>query len=179
MSSLFRVSLFALLLLSAGCDREERDPRGRPLPETGPLVSPATLRTVSDPRADDYKNNAFHVSQGQLYYKWMNCNGCHANGGGGMGPPLMDDEWCYGSSMEDIVETIAHGRPNGMPAFAGKLTPQQMWELAAYVRTMSALDRQDVRAGRAESISIGEPPSLRDPHKPKAVTPKMDEATVR
>ena len=66
-----------------------------------------------------------------------------------------------------------------MPAFAGKLTPQQMWELAAYVRTMSALDRQDVRAGRAEAISTGEPPSLRDPRKPKAVTPKMDEATVR
>lgn len=178
MSSRFRVSLAALALLAAGCDREERDPRGQPLPETGPLAS-AVLGSRKDPRADDYMNNAFHVSQGQLYFSWMNCIGCHANGGGGMGPPLLDHEWRYGSSMASIVETIASGRPNGMPSYAGKLTPQQIWQLAAYVRTLSARDRQDVRAGRAEGLSAGEPPSLRDPRKPTAVTPKMDEATAR
>lgn len=177
MSSRFRVSLAAFVLLVAACDREERDPRGRPLPETGPRLA-ASASTREDPRADDYKNNAHHVGQGQLYYRWMNCNGCHANGGG-MGPALMDDEWRYGSSMAAIVDSIANGRPNGMPAFAGRLTPQQMWELAAYVRTLSARDRQDVRAGRAESLSAGEPPSLRDPLPPRAVTPEQDEATVR
>ncbi|MGN6500789.1 MAG: c-type cytochrome [Tsuneonella sp.] len=180
MSSPFRASLAAALVLLAGaCDREERNARGRPLPETGPLIDTVSLRTVHDPRADDYKNNAEAVSQGQLYFAWMNCSGCHANGGGGIGPALIDDEWRYGSSMSDIAETIAHGRPNGMPAFAGKLTPQQIWQLAAYVRSLSALDRQDVRSGRSEGVSTGEPGTLRDPKQPITVTPKQDEATVR
>ena len=181
MSSRFPARLAALMLalVAAGCDREARDPRGHPLPEGGPLLAAALDPKASDPRAHDYMDNAYQVSQGQTYYKWMNCNGCHANGGGGMGPALMDHEWRYGSSMEAIVQTIARGRPNGMPSFAARMTPQQIWQVAAYVRSMSAHDRQDVRAGRAEGLSAGEPPTLRDPRHPVAVTPKQDEATVR
>jgi cytochrome c oxidase cbb3-type subunit 3 len=78
-----------------------------------------------------------------------------------------------------MVTTMAHGRPNGMPPFAGKLTDQQMWELASYIRSMSALDKMDVRSGRAEALSAGEPPTLRERKPPKAVTPKQDEATVK
>jgi cytochrome c oxidase cbb3-type subunit 3 len=181
MSSPFRASIAALLcaLLAAGCDREARDPRGTPLPESAPLLASVTQPREQDPRAHDYMDNAYQVSQGQNYYRWMNCNGCHANGGGGMGPALMDHEWRYGSSMANIADSIARGRPGGMPSFAGKMTPQQIWQVAAYVRSMSAHDRQDVRAGRAEGLSAGEPPTLRDPEHPIAVTPKQDEATVR
>ena len=178
MSSLCRASLLALALLAAGCDREERNARGKPLPETGPLVSAVMDSRHPDPRAGDNLNNAEAVSQGQLYFDWMNCAGCHANGGGGMGPALMDSKWRYGSSMADIVQTIAEGRPNGMPAFAGKLTPQQMWQLASYVRSLSANDRFDLRSGRSDNLSQGEPPSLRARRKPQAVTPKQDEASV-
>ena len=45
----------------------------------------------------------------------MNCAGCHFNGGGGMGPPLMDNIWIYGDSIENIGASIREGRPNGMP----------------------------------------------------------------
>lgn len=181
MSSRFPASVLALAcaLASAGCDREARDPRGKPLPETGPLMKAALDPSKQDPREHDYLDNAYQVSQGQTYYKWMNCVGCHANGGGGMGPALMDNEWRYGSSMAAIADSILYGRPNGMPAFAGRVTPQQAWQIAAYVRSLSALDRQDVRAGRAEGMSVGDPPTLRDPRQPVAVTPKQDEATVR
>ena len=181
MSSPCRASLAALLcaLVAAGCDREARDPRGTPLPEGAPLLVSVTQPREQDPRSHDYMDNAYQVSQGQNYYRWMNCNGCHANGGGGMGPALMDQEWRYGSSMANIADSITRGRPGGMPSFAGKMTPQQIWQVAAYVRSMSAHDRQDVRAGRAEGLSAGEPPTLRDPKHPVAVTPKQDEATVR
>lgn len=91
----------------------------------------------------------------------MNCVGCHAHGGGAMGPALMDDEWRYGGSMTAIVATIDQGRPNGMPSWRGKLTPQQMWQLAAYVRSLSAQQRQDVLSGRADEPSNGEAPVLR------------------
>jgi cytochrome c oxidase cbb3-type subunit 3 len=171
--------VLALVLLASGCDRERRDARGAPLPESAPLVSAVVDPAKPDPRSGDYHDNAAQVSNGQLYYHWMNCNGCHSEGGGGIGPPLMDADWRYGSSTESIVQTIAYGRPNGMPAFAGKMTPQQIWQTAAYVRSLAVRVPQSIRGGRSEGLSVGEPPTLRDPQHFKAVTPKQDEATVK
>ena len=76
------------------------------------------------------------MSQGKQLFTWFNCTGCHANGGGGSGPPLMDDNWIYGGSIENIVATIREGRPNGMPSFRGRIPDDQIWEIAAYVRSM-------------------------------------------
>ena len=162
MSSPFRGSVLLLALLAlAACDREERDPRGRPLPE-----GPANL--AGDPRSKEYENNSFHLAQGSRLFVWMNCSGCHALGGGGMGPPLMDDEWRYGGRMEDIVTTIWNGRPNGMPAWKGKITEQQAWQLAAYDRSLSAQPRQDVLPARTDDISGPEPQTLSERAKEKA-----------
>lgn len=178
MSSPCRASLVALALLAAGCDQERRDARGTPLPESAPLVSAVIDPAKADPRSAGYDKNAPHVSNGQLYYHWMNCSGCHSEGGGGIGPAFMDTKWRYGSSMESIVQSISNGRPNGMPKFAGRMTPAQIWEVAAYVRSLSQHVPQSIRGGRSEGLSVGEPSSLRDPRGFRAVTPKQDEATV-
>jgi cytochrome c oxidase cbb3-type subunit 3 len=85
-------------------------------------------------------------------YSWFNCNGCHANGGGGMGPPLIDDRWIYGGSIENIVATIREGRPNGMPSFRGKIPDDQIWEIAAYVRSMSGNVPKDAAPGRDDAM---------------------------
>ena len=78
----------------------------------------------------------------------MNCNGCHANGGGGMGPPLMDDEWRYGGEIEQIV---AHHRRGPAERHARVRREQadreQIWQLAAYVRSLSAQTPQDTPRG--------------------------------
>jgi cytochrome c oxidase cbb3-type subunit III len=166
-----------LLALLAACDREERDHRGSPLPQTGPTLA-AIESGASDPRAGDYENNAYHVGQGMRTFVWMNCSGCHAHGGGGMGPPLTDEEWRYGGSMEAIAATIIEGRPNGMPSFEGKLTGHQVWQLAAFVRSLSAQNRQDALAGRADEISNREPPTLDERREQRRVTPMQDEGTV-
>ncbi len=70
-------------------------------------------------------------------YKQFNCAGCHFNGGGGIGPPLMDDKWIYGGRLDQIFNSIYQGRPNGMPVWGGKIPDQQIWEIATYVRSMS------------------------------------------
>ena len=121
MSSLCRTEAALLALLAlAGCDRETRDYR-------------SAAMAAAD-RGAAFEGNAFHIAQGQRLYGWMNCSGCHAHGGGGMGPPLMDDEWRYGGSMREIAATILDGRPNGMPSFRGRITEDQAWQLAAFVR---------------------------------------------
>lgn len=86
--------------------------------------------------AAEYEGNEEMIQAGRQLYAAMNCVGCHANGGGGMGPPLIDDAWVYGSSIEHIVSSIREGRPNGMPSFRGRLPDEQIWQIAAYVNSL-------------------------------------------
>jgi len=90
-----------------------------------------------DPRARQYYDNPEAVTQGARLFKQYNCNGCHSSGGGGMGLDLMDGSWMYGSRLTQIHQTLVEGRPNGMPAWGGKIPDQQLWQLAAYVRSLS------------------------------------------
>lgn len=109
----------------------------------------------------DYEGNAFAVSQGKRLYRWYNCSGCHAAGGGSIGPPLMDSEWRYGGEPQQIFATIKDGRPNGMPSFAGHITDDQLWQIVAYVRSMSGQLRTDVAPNRSDSLQPHEPESRR------------------
>jgi len=173
MSSRFRASLALLgaaALTLAACQREEHHSRSKPIGETVPAgSSPATIFPGSstppplDPRAKLYDNNANAIAAGQTLYLQMNCVGCHSHGGGGMGPPLMDDEWRYGGRIDQIATTIAEGRPNGMPSWRGELTEDQIWDLAAYVRSLSGLPSKDAVASRSESMS-GPTPQTLTPH---------------
>ena len=55
----------------------------------------------------------------------------------------MDSRWIYGSEPENIFATIMQGRPNGMPAFGGRIPDDQLWQLVAYVRSLSGQTPQD------------------------------------
>ena len=106
-------------------------PQGPLAPGGGAPISEAS------PHAAEYDGNEDMIQAGRQLYLAMNCVGCHANGGGGMGPALMDDAWIYGSSIEHVVSSIREGRPNGMPSFRGRLPDEQIWQIAAYVRSLS------------------------------------------
>jgi cytochrome c oxidase cbb3-type subunit 3 len=173
MSSPCRISLLLVGLVAlAGCDRERRDYRGTPVAETRPVAASGV-----DPRASAYQVNAVQIGQGQRLYMAFNCAGCHGTGGGGMGPPLIDDEWRYGGQIEDIVRTILDGRPNGMPAFRGRITENQAWQIAAFVRSLSAQTPMDTRPGRTDDLSTREPLSLEERTPIRRVTPGQDAAT--
>ncbi|HET7408603.1 MAG TPA: c-type cytochrome [Paracoccaceae bacterium] len=174
MSSRFRNSLAALALVAliCGCDREERNPRGAPLGETIPMgASPNTIFPGQsqppplDPRAAAYEGNAYAIAQGQQLFTMMNCVGCHSHGGGGMGPALIDGKWKYGGRIDQIAATIYQGRPYGMPSWRGKLTNQQIWQLAAYVRSLSGQVRKDAVGARADAMS-STPPQTETIRKP-------------
>ncbi len=160
-------------LLLAACEREERAFRPENVAseseEKVALVplSPGPTGPVEakSGKGKEYENNAYHLSQGKKLYAWFNCNGCHSNGGGGSGPALMDDVWIYGGSIENIVATIREGRPNGMPSFRGKVPEDQIWELAAYVRSMSGNVPTDAAPARNDDMHPG-PAENRRPTSP-------------
>lgn len=151
------LTLAMVALVLAGCERETR--RFRELPPTAtadtslrlsPLQPGLPVRQVRLRSA--YEENAYAVSEGKRLFGQFNCVGCHGHGGGAMGPPLMDEEWIYGSEPENIFATIVQGRPNGMPAFGGKVATSQIWQMVAYVRSMSGLLRKDVAPGREDAL---------------------------
>ncbi|MFL5514979.1 MAG: c-type cytochrome, partial [Gemmatimonadales bacterium] len=148
------------VLALVACQREERNFQGMPPSATSTMPStresklqpgpPVHTASVTGP----YEENAYGVSQGKQLYNQFNCSGCHFQGGGGIGPPLMDAQWIYGSEPENIYETIVEGRPNGMPSFKGRLGNDQIWQLVAYVRSMSGLIAKDVATGRSDAMQV-------------------------
>jgi cytochrome c oxidase cbb3-type subunit III len=162
---------FAMTLALCGCERENRQ---FPEPADGSIDNRAQRQTPLQPSQpypakappqdywDKYENNAYAVSQGKRLYRWYNCSGCHAQGGGGMGPALMDDQWIYGGDPARIYATLREGRPNGMPSFAGHISDDQLWQIVAYVRSMSGQLRTDVAPSRSDGLSAHEPEARRE-----------------
>ena len=108
---------------------------------------------ASHPRSTNpFAGDARAVNEGRRLYNWMNCVGCHFEGGGGMGPPLMDDDWIYGGEPAQIFDSIVNGRPAGMPAFGDKLVAEEIWRIVAYVETLNpgGGGRESSGSGREE-----------------------------
>ena len=89
---------------------------------------------IHDPVASD----AAAPQRGMKYFSAFNCVGCHmGNGGGGMGPALSRKPFIYGSHPANIYMTIVQGRPNGMPAWGSLLPDEIVWDLVAYIQSLS------------------------------------------
>lgn len=174
------LAVAACALLAVACEREKRElhpdpalasavqwPRQTDFQAGAGHAVPAQI--VAPPAVKDlsaYQENAFAMNEGKRLFAWFNCSGCHAHGGGGMGPALMDDRWIYGFEPEQIFATIVEGRPNGMPSFGGRIPAYQVWQLAAYVRSISGLASQTAAPGRDDDMQSGPPENTVDRAKP-------------
>jgi cytochrome c oxidase cbb3-type subunit 3 len=107
-----------------------------------------------DPNGAKYAGNAQAIAEGKRLFDWYNCSGCHFHGAGGIGPSLIDSTWAYGDKIDQIYASIYQGRPNGMPSWGAKLSPTEIWELAAYIRD---------GADKAKSIPIPTTPTEATP----------------
>src|SRR4249919_3034439 len=101
-----------------------------------------------------------------------NCAPCHGSGGAGSKgyPNLNDDDWLWGGSLDQIMQTIQFGARSGHPkahenqmlAFGkdGTLKKEQIVTVANYVRSLSGLSTRagyDAAAGTkifAENCSV-------------------------
>src|SRR3954454_4434305 len=172
MRSLATFAVLLVLLASTACEREKRQFRqnasassaGDTGVEQPPLhpggsqpLKPGESESEANNGAGPFTYNAYAVSEGQKLYMSFNCVGCHFHGGGGIGPPLMDPNWIYGSQPQNIHDTILEGRPNGMPSFRGRIPDYQVWEIVAYVRSMSGQLPPTVAPSRPDNMSTKKP----------------------
>ncbi|MGH6749261.1 MAG: c-type cytochrome [Methyloceanibacter sp.] len=139
------VAVGALLTLGAAADVAPNDDKGAgeaPTPERllqVPIthIIPGNINVtpnIKNPVADD----SDAVNRGMKYFDNFNCSGCHAaNGAGGMGPALSNHSFKFGSDRANIYLTIAQGRPTGMPAWGTLLPSSVIWDLVAYIGSIS------------------------------------------
>ncbi len=110
-----------------------------------------------DAIADDPELLRFATAGGGAVFR-NHCSQCHGAGGGGaIGgyPNLIDDDWLWGGTVEDIHLTLLHGiryeadddtRFSQMPAFGDILEEDQILGLVEYVRSLSGADHDEAAA---------------------------------
>lgn len=164
------LAIAILLLVATACERERRDFK---IPNGGELSASTRLTELQpgSPSAppmqhSPFEYNAYALNEGKRLYSAYNCVGCHAQGGGAIGPALMDHRWIYGSRPDQIYSTIVQGRPNGMPSFGGRIPDQQLWQIVAYVQSMSGNVPKDAAPQRNDDMQVGKPEMRREPQRP-------------
>ncbi|NDV48283.1 MULTISPECIES: cytochrome-c oxidase, cbb3-type subunit III [unclassified Salipiger] len=114
------------------------------------LASVELSAIAGDPELGGYAQNAGAA----VFRTW--CAQCHGSGAAGAKgyPNLLDDDWLWGGSIEEIHTTITHGirneddpdaRYSEMPAFGrdGLLEREQIAAVSNYVMTLSGEEPQD------------------------------------
>lgn len=94
---------------------------------SAPVIDAETLAAaMNDPTLIELGQNTFARS----------CAACHgADGSGGIGPALNDNNWIYGGDTVSVYRSIREGIPaNGMPAH-GHFTDDQVTGLVAFIKT--------------------------------------------
>ena len=115
-----------LFLFACACKGEQAVSAG-PAGPTGP--------TVQD------------VVEGRKIYLTYGCVGCHGvTGGGGMGKPILDDQWIFGSDDATLFKLIRGDVPKQtMPNVIGKaLTDDQIKKVILYVRSIYTGDPKKI-----------------------------------
>jgi len=129
-----------------GARPQTPDPRPQAVPDTLRFVAhtehvPAGFPSVARPLAlaNPFEGNARAAKTGGQLFVAYNCIDCHgADGSGAMGPSLADGRWHFGGGPAEVFESIYQGRPEGMPAWGGRISDDQIWMLVTYVRALSA-----------------------------------------
>ncbi len=185
MSSTFRTSragratLFAVALiggLAVARELRAQDPQAAVIMPPRNAYAVTTLfpgggaMPPLNPAARKYVNNPKAIAAGSRLFDWYNCFGCHFHGAGGIGPSLMNDTWRYGGRIDQVYELIVHGRPNGMPSRQGKIPPNEIWEIAAYILSLSAPSSAKGGPGEAEPPSTPAPFGAPPPPTPQTAT---------
>ncbi|THF65837.1 cytochrome-c oxidase, cbb3-type subunit III [Pseudothauera nasutitermitis] len=102
------------------------------------------LAVAADPEANAMGQRMF------LTY----CAQCHGSAGTGAKgfPNLTDSAWNWGGEPETIKTTILHGRIGVMTPFGSILSGEEIKDVANYVRSLSGLANDSLRAQRGKEL---------------------------
>ena len=116
--------------------------------ELKPVMAKYVNMDIVDVAADP---KALEMGQRLFLNSCAQCHGSDAGGAKGF-PNLADGDWLYGGSPENIKATITYGRGGAMPAFGAVLTSVQIKDVANYIRSLSGLPVDDLKAARGAEV---------------------------
>lgn len=104
----------------------------------------------------------YAVSRGGAVFR-AQCSQCHGSGAAGaLGyPNLLDDDWLWGGTLEDIVLTVDHGVRNDtdpdarwseMPAFGEMLERSEIRAVVAHVQAISGGEADPAQAAAGAEV---------------------------
>jgi cytochrome c oxidase cbb3-type subunit 3 len=94
-----------------------------------------TAKGLVDVNTVELLTEATDINAGKAIFE-TNCVACHmADGGGGIGPNLTDQNWILGGGIKNVFNTISEGGRDGKGMIAWKQTlkPLEMAQVASYV----------------------------------------------
>lgn len=113
------------------------------------------------PTTNPYLGDAQAIAEGKQVFQSV-CAACHkADATGLVGPSLVDPYWKYGSNDQAVFESVAQGRPAGMPAWESQLGSEKIWKVLAYIESLPTTEEPGVGApasateGSAEGSPAG------------------------
>jgi len=85
------------------------------------------LQTRLSVLTNPFEGNTARIAEGAKLFIAYNCMDCHgADGSGAMAPSFQDNRWHFGGTAGDVFQSIYEGRPEGMPAWGGRLGDDQI-----------------------------------------------------
>jgi len=98
-----------------------------------------------------YDANPEYIAAGASIFK-LQCTPCHRDdGGGNIGPNLTDNYWIHGGKIGQIYSTIKNGVPDkGMISWKAMLSPEQMRDLAFYIKSIKGSNPENPKAPQGE-----------------------------
>lgn len=117
----------------AGCNAssQKEEAKAEPSAKVAAAAKPAS--------GNPFANSVDAVIEGRNLYLKYGCSACHGmGGGGGMGKPVIDDEWKFGSDDPTLFKLVRGEIPQQtMPNAIGKsLTDDEVWKVLLYVRSV-------------------------------------------
>jgi len=117
------------------------------------VVASGAITAQQGEPANPLQGNAQAIDQGQQLFR-LSCASCHGlNAKGLRGPDLTTGQWTRGGSDAQLFRTIMQGIPGtDMPgAQLADATPDQVWAVIAYLRTLSGPASEEDQRGDARN----------------------------
>lgn len=143
-------------------------------------IKPSPAKKISDSIRIESANRQY-ANKLYLWKKWMNdhksefyqtansrqkkvlekgarlfqrcCTACHnMQAQGKIGPNLTDAYWLNGNRIEDLANTIRFGH-NAMPAWEQSLSPEEISQLIAYIRSLKGSNPADAKIPQGVKLS--------------------------
>ena len=130
-----------------------------------------TAKGLVDANTVELLTDASDLNAGKTIFE-SNCVACHmADGGGGIGPNLTDQNWILGGGIKNVFHTISEGGRDGkgMIAWKQNLKPVEIAQVASYVLTFEGTTAANPKAAEGD-IWV-------DPNAAEPVTPEKETST--